>query len=101
MRPVFWRDSPTPECGYLRLDGVGRGGALLRCDRALDVGTRMDLEICLAGAVIEVRSRVVYCRSSGESFEAGVEFLDFGPYGEELLDHLLADEHEPLASIGY
>jgi len=101
MRPAYWRDSPAPDCSFLRLDTVGRGGALLRCRNVIDAGTEMALEICLAGAVIEVRARAVYCRLSGESFEVGVEFLAFGPYGEELLEQLLADGHEPLGAIGY
>jgi len=92
MRPAFWRDSPAPERSYLRLDLVGRGGALLRCGQPIDVGTEMALEICLAGAVIEARAEVVYSRPNGQVFEVGVEFLDFGPYGEELLEQLLADE---------
>lgn len=87
--------APPPRCSYLRLDVVGRGGALLRCDAEIAPGTRMDLEICLAGGVIRARARALYCLPRDRDFAIGVEFVGLAGAGDERLLELLIAADDP------
>lgn len=90
IRPVvWWKDDGA--CAYLRLAVVGRGGAHLRSSVAIERGTEMRLEICLAGGVIRCRARAVWCIPRPEGFDVGVEFTSLAAGDEPLLEHLLAD----------
>ena len=90
MRPVvWWRDDGS--CAYLRLAGVGRGGAHLGSPEAIEPGTGMQLEICLAGAVIRCRARAVWCHPRSDGFDVGVEFERLAAGDEPLLEHLIGD----------
>ncbi len=91
VRPVVaYGEAGETVCRYLRLEEVGQGGALLRCESELSEGSEVDLEICLAGGVIRVRSRVLYCQPAEDgAFTVGVEFLELAPGSEELLAELV------------
>jgi hypothetical protein len=90
MRPVVWWKEDG-SCAYLRLVVVSRGGAHLRSPEAIERGTPMRLEICLAGAVIRCRARAVWCIQRSEGFDVGVELTDLVAGDEPLLEHLLDD----------
>lgn len=92
-RPVaVTSDDGEAACSFARLETVGRGGALLLCDRPLRIGSEVDLAICLAGGVIRTRARVLYhvdaIESGHEATGLGVEFLRVAGDDAELLDHL-------------
>lgn len=92
-RPVVVTSSAgETTCSFARLESVGRGGALLLCDRPLPIGSEVELTICLAGGAIRTRARVLYHlqtgRSDGGEVGLGVEFLSVAGQDAELLDHL-------------
>ena len=89
VRPAVWNGPVGSE--YLRIEVIGRGGAQLRSDVPIEPGTRMPLEICLAGGVIEVRARVVYCVERDDAYTVGVELVELGEDAEELLARLIAN----------
>lgn len=77
---------------YGRLEVLGACGALLRCPRCFEVGERLDLSICLAGARIPAKARVRYVEpdDDGDGYALGVEFRYLGEDGRQLLDSVLA-----------
>lgn len=92
-RPVVVTSSAgETTCSFARMESVGRGGALLFCDRPLPIGSELDLTICLAGGVIRTRARVLYHLQTDGSDDGevglGVEFLGVAGDDAELLEHL-------------
>jgi hypothetical protein len=77
---------------YGRLETVGPGGAMVRCPQALPPGTELEVEICLAGGVIQAHSRVLYDRWDDGDHAVGLEFLDLAGPSRLLLQRLLAEE---------
>jgi hypothetical protein len=89
VRPAVWRRPDGSE--YLRIEVIGRGGAQLRSDVPIEPGTKMPLEICLAGGVIEAWARVVHCVEQDGAYAVGVELVDLGEDAEQLLARLIAN----------
>lgn len=85
---------------FVRLESVGRGGALLRCEAPVPVGEVVDLTICLAGGVIRARGRVLYHLQHEDGLGVGVEFLELAPAGEELLEYLVTPDPDEADSAG-
>jgi hypothetical protein len=88
----------TEECSFVQLERIGRGGALLACDKPIPVGSYVDLAICLAGGVIRTRARVLYHQQSDSGVGIGVEFVAISGDDAELLAHLAAPSPRELAS---
>jgi hypothetical protein len=92
---VYSHGGEDTACSFVRLESVGRGGALLLCDQPVPIGAEVDLAICLAGAVIRTRARVVYHRDEdGDGVGIGVEFLELSGDNAVLLEQLIAREDE-------
>jgi hypothetical protein len=92
---VYSHGGEDTACSFVRLESVGRGGGLLLCDQPVPVGAEVDLAICLAGAVIRTRARVVYHRDEdGDGVGIGVEFLELTGDNAVLLEQLIAPEDE-------
>lgn len=72
------------------LETVGRGGALLRCEKPIPTTTDAEVTICLAGGVIRARARVLYHLPHEDGLAIGVEFLDLSDDSADLLDHLVS-----------
>ena len=88
-RPVVvYTEDEDSACSFVRLESVGRGGALLLCDRPIPIDTELDLAICLAGGVIRTRARVLYHVEAADGVGIGVEFLGVRGDGAELLERL-------------
>lgn len=89
-RPVVvYHDGEDTVCSFVRLETVGRGGALLICDEPVPIGDLVDLAICLAGGVIRTRARVLYHLPGETGCGVGVEFVGLSGDAAELLDHLV------------
>ena len=99
-RPVMLSSATlgSDECSFVQLERVGRGGALLLCNRPVPVGSHVDLAICLAGGVIRTRARVLYHLEWETGVGIGVEFVGISGDDAELLAHLAAPSPRELAS---
>jgi len=87
---IYSQDGEETACAFVRLESVGRGGAFLLCEQPVPVGSEVDLAICLAGAVIRTRARVVYhLEENGGGIGLGVEFLELAGDSAELLEQLI------------
>lgn len=87
---IYSQDGEETACAFVRLESVGRGGAFLLCEQPVSVGSEVDLAICLAGAVIRTRARVVYhLEENGGGIGLGVEFLELAGDSAELLEQLI------------
>lgn len=90
---VYTHGGEDTACSFVRLESIGRGGALLLCDRPVPVGVEVDLAICLAGAVIRTRARIVYhLDADGDGVGTGVEFLELVGDNAVLLEQLIAED---------
>jgi len=97
---IYSRDGEETACTFVRLESVGRGGAFLLCDRPMPVGSEVDLAICLAGAVIRTRARVLYHRQeNGGGVGVGMEFLELAGDSAELLDQLITLDEEQAEAL--
>lgn len=67
----------TQDPGKPRLVDVSSGGARLRHDQALEVGTVHDFAFELQGETIRVKGRVRHClpEEEGQGYEVGVQFV--------------------------
>jgi hypothetical protein len=86
LRPVVLRPMGGPPV-FGRMEVVAESGALLRCPRCFEVGERLDLTICLAGAVIPAKARVASVEpvDGAGDCAVGVEFRYLGDGGADLL----------------
>ena len=89
LRPVVLQPMGEPPV-FGRMEVVSEGGALLRGARSFETGERLDLTICLAGAVSPVKARVTSVEEAEDGERAvGVEFRYLGNGGAELLRSVL------------
>jgi hypothetical protein len=84
LRPVVLQPMGGPPV-FGRMEVVAESGALLRCPRCFEIGERLDLTICLAGAVIPAKARVASAEPVDGECAVGVEFRYLGDGGADLL----------------
>lgn len=100
-RPVVvYHEGEDTGCTFVRLESLGRGGALLSCPEPVPIGARVDLAICLAGGVIRARARVLYHLPDEEGCGVGVEFVELPENSAELLRQLVPSDGEEGAGDG-
>lgn len=79
-----------------RTGSVGLGGCMFVHERALGVGSELELLIPVEDRVIETRARVVYEHPRGEgAVEVGAEFLDIREEDRASLGAALASGAQP------
>jgi c-di-GMP-binding flagellar brake protein YcgR len=78
----------TQDSGSTSLLDVSPGGARLRQEEALEVGTVHDFAFELLGETIRVRGRVRHClpEERGKGYEVGVQFVSVEPVAAQRLD---------------
>ena len=62
--------------GAHHTSNLGVGGLAFHCEREIDPGRVISVRSPLVRPVFSTHARVVWCRSSAEGFDLGVEFLD-------------------------
>lgn len=90
----MYHEGEDTVCTFVRLESLGRGGALLSCPEPVPIGARVDLAICLAGGVIRARARVLYHLPDEQGCGVGVEFLELPGDSADLLERLVASAGE-------
>lgn len=95
--PVFYRPARLFGPRQVARD-VSRGGIRVYTDEALEVGTRLELELFLReGDSLTLDVRVAWVRALSEQearFEAGLEFLAMDEQRLALLEACIAESHE-------
>lgn len=61
-----------------RASNVSAGGLAFLSERPMPAGSRLRVSIEAVEPAFEADARVVWCRSRGQGYEAGIEFLDSG-----------------------
>jgi c-di-GMP-binding flagellar brake protein YcgR len=82
---VFWRPAGSPAFHHKRnTQDISLGGARVRSDQSVSVGTRLDLEVLLPdGTSVRCWAEVAWVvelgRAAGTGYDIGLRFTDLAP----------------------
>ncbi|MFT3733821.1 MAG: PilZ domain-containing protein [Rhodocyclaceae bacterium] len=74
--PIEIRAQPILEAAPRRLKDVGMGGLACRSDKALEVGTPVEVSIELVEPPFTAEGRVAWCKRCGAHHEVGIQFTN-------------------------
>lgn len=76
------------------MTSVGQGGMSCRVDRAMSVGSVVDIDILSVSPPYQGKGEVVWCRPTGKHFDVGVRFTNHAEaYKSRMVQQVCQIEH--------